>query len=91
MGIENDGLLDVVVICFCLSFYCGVVIFCGMNLYLGDYDFFYMVVSVIDEVICNVVVVGVDLDWIVIFDNFCWGYIDCFEIFGCFVCFVFVC
>ncbi|MEQ1826769.1 MAG: phosphoribosylformylglycinamidine synthase subunit PurL, partial [Pirellula sp.] len=51
----------------------GVVLACGMNPRLGDYDPYHMATSAIDEAVRNAVAVGADPKRIAILDNFCWG------------------
>jgi phosphoribosylformylglycinamidine synthase len=54
----------------------GLVIACGMNPRLGDFDTYHMAASAIDEAVRNAVAVGADPETIAILDNFCWGYTD---------------
>ena len=51
----------------------GLVLSCGMNPRLGDYDPYHMATSAIDEAVRNAVCVGADPKRIAILDNFCWG------------------
>ena len=51
----------------------GLVISCGMNPRLGDYDPYHMATSAIDEAVRNAVAVGADPSRLAILDNFCWG------------------
>ncbi len=51
----------------------GLVLSCGMNPRLGDYDPYHMATSAIDEAVRNAVCVGADPNRIAILDNFCWG------------------
>jgi phosphoribosylformylglycinamidine synthase len=51
----------------------GVVLSCGMNPRLGDFDPFHMATSAIDEAVRNAVAVGADPNRLAVLDNFCWG------------------
>ena len=51
----------------------GLVLSCGMNPRLGDYDPYHMATSAIDEAVRNAVAVGADPNRLAILDNFCWG------------------
>ena len=51
----------------------GLVLSCGMNPRLGDYDPYHMALSAIDEAVRNAVAVGADPNRLAILDNFCWG------------------
>jgi len=73
VGVKNDGPSDAAVVRPVLTSPRGVVISCGMNPHLGDYDPYWMAVSAIDEAMRNCVAVGADPSRIAILDNFCWG------------------
>ena len=51
----------------------GLVLACGMNPRLGDYDPYHMATSAIDEAVRNAVAVGANPSRLAILDNFCWG------------------
>jgi len=51
----------------------GIVLSCGMNPRLGDYDPYLMAASAIDEAVRNAIAVGADPKRLAILDNFCWG------------------
>jgi len=51
----------------------GIVLSCGMNPRLGDYDPYHMATSAIDEAVRNAVAVGANPNRLAILDNFCWG------------------
>ncbi|HUP82074.1 MAG TPA: phosphoribosylformylglycinamidine synthase subunit PurS, partial [Pirellula sp.] len=51
----------------------GIVLACGMNPRLGDYDPYHMATSAIDEAVRNAVAVGANPNRLAILDNFCWG------------------
>lgn len=76
VGVMNDGPSDAAVVRPVLGSRRGLVISCGMNPRLGDYDPYHMAASAIDEAIRNCVAVGADPSRIAILDNFCWGYTD---------------
>ena len=76
VGAENDGPSDAAVIRPVLDSRRGLVIACGMNPRLGDFDPYWMAASAIDEAIRNCVAVGADPRRIALLDNFCWGYTD---------------
>ncbi len=73
VGVQNDGPGDAAVVRPRLDSYRALVIACGMNPRLGDFDPYQMAASAIDEAIRNCVAVGADPDRIAILDNFCWG------------------
>ncbi|MEZ6055904.1 MAG: phosphoribosylformylglycinamidine synthase subunit PurL [Planctomycetaceae bacterium] len=73
VGVQNDGPSDAAVVRPILTSPRGVVISCGMNPHLGDFDPYWMAVSAIDEAMRNCVAVGADPNKIAILDNFCWG------------------
>ncbi len=75
VGIDNSGPSDAAVLRPVLSSRRGIVIGCGMNPRLGDFDTYHMAASAIDEAVRNCVAVGADPARIAILDNFCWG--DC--------------
>jgi phosphoribosylformylglycinamidine synthase len=76
VGIHGDGPSDAAVIRPRLESRRGLVISCGMNPRLGDYDPYHMAASAIDEAMRNAVAVGADPNRIAILDNFCWGNTD---------------
>ncbi|MFN5466486.1 MAG: phosphoribosylformylglycinamidine synthase subunit PurL [Pirellulaceae bacterium] len=76
VGIHGDGPSDAAVIRPRLESRRGLVISCGMNPRLGDYDPYHMAASAIDEAMRNAVAVGADPKRIAILDNFCWGNTD---------------
>ena len=73
VGIKSDGPSDAAIVRPDLSINRGLVISCGMNPCLGDYDPYWMAASAIDEAVRNCVAVGADPKKIAILDNFCWG------------------
>jgi phosphoribosylformylglycinamidine synthase len=73
VGIKSDGPSDAAVVRPDLTINRGLVISCGMNPCLGDYDPYWMAASAIDEAMRNCVAVGADPNKIAILDNFCWG------------------
>jgi len=73
VGVTNDGPSDAAVVRPDLLTDRGLVISCGMNPLLGDYDPYWMAASAIDEAVRNCVAVGADPSRIAILDNFCWG------------------
>jgi phosphoribosylformylglycinamidine synthase II len=75
-GAMNDGPSDAAVLRPVLSSRQGIVVACGMNPRLGDFDPYHMAASAIDEAVRNCVAVGADPSRIAILDNFCWGYTD---------------
>lgn len=76
VGAQNDGPSDAAVLRPILSSRKGIVVACGMNPRLGDFDAYWMAASGIDEAVRNCVAVGADPDKIALLDNFCWGRID---------------
>lgn len=76
VGVKNDGPSDAAVVRPVLDSDAGLVISCGMNPRLGDYDPYWMAASAIDEAVRNNVAVGANPERIAILDNFCWGYTD---------------
>jgi len=76
VGVNNDGPSDAAVVRPRLDSRRGLVVACGMNPRLGDFDTYHMASSAIDEAIRNCVAVGADPRQIAILDNFCWGYTD---------------
>ncbi|HEV7279330.1 MAG TPA: phosphoribosylformylglycinamidine synthase subunit PurL [Pirellulaceae bacterium] len=76
VGAHNDGPSDAAVIRPILSSRRGLVVACGMNPRLGDFDAYWMAASGIDEAVRNCVAVGADPNKIALLDNFCWGRID---------------
>ncbi|QDU27135.1 Phosphoribosylformylglycinamidine synthase subunit PurL [Anatilimnocola aggregata] len=75
-GAANDGPSDAAVLRPVLDSRKGIVVSCGMNPRLGDFDPYHMAASAIDEAVRNCVAVGADATRIAILDNFCWGYTD---------------
>ncbi|WP_425617336.1 phosphoribosylformylglycinamidine synthase subunit PurL [Anatilimnocola sp. NA78] len=75
-GATNDGPSDAAVLRPVLGSRQGIVVSCGMNPRLGDFDPYHMAASAIDEAVRNCVAVGADPSRIAILDNFCWGYTD---------------
>lgn len=73
VGVHRDGPSDAAVVRPDLSSKRGLVISCGMNPRLGDYDPYWMAAAAIDEALRNCVAVGADPSRIAILDNFCWG------------------
>jgi phosphoribosylformylglycinamidine synthase subunit PurSL len=73
VGPACDGPSDAAVIRPKLNSRRGLVIACGMNPRLGDWDPYHMATSAIDEALRNAVAVGADPKRIAILDNFCWG------------------
>ena len=51
----------------------GLVLSCGMNPRLGDFDPYHMATAAIDEAVRNAVAVGANPNRLAILDNFCWG------------------
>jgi phosphoribosylformylglycinamidine synthase len=76
VGPQCDGPSDAAVVRPLLDSRRGLVIACGMNPRLGDFDTYHMAASAIDEAVRNAVAVGADPETIAILDNFCWGYTD---------------
>ena len=76
VGVENDGPSDAAVLRPVLASRRGIVVACGMNPRLGDFDTYHMATSAIDEAVRNCVAVGADPTRIAILDNFCWGNTD---------------
>ncbi|HEY1600846.1 MAG TPA: phosphoribosylformylglycinamidine synthase subunit PurL [Pirellulales bacterium] len=75
VGAANDGPSDAAVVRPVLTSRRGIVLSCGMNPRLADFDTYHMAASAIDEAVRNCVAVGADPRRIAILDNFCWG--DC--------------
>ena len=73
VGVNSDGPSDAAVVRPDLKSARGLVVGCGINPHLGDFDPFWMAASAIDEAIRNCVAVGADPARIAILDNFCWG------------------
>ncbi|MEZ6067770.1 MAG: phosphoribosylformylglycinamidine synthase subunit PurL [Planctomycetaceae bacterium] len=73
VGVAGDGPSDAAVVQPDLSSPRGLVISCGMNPRLGDFDPYWMAAAAIDEAVRNCVAVGADPNRIAILDNFCWG------------------
>ncbi len=71
-----DGPSDAAVVRPRLTSNRGLVISCGMNPRLGDFDPYHMATSAIDEAVRNAIAVGADPKRIAILDNFCWGNTD---------------
>jgi phosphoribosylformylglycinamidine synthase len=82
VGPQCDGPSDAAVVKPRLTSQRGLVISCGMNPRLGDYDPYHMATSAIDEAVRNAVAVGADPSRIAILDNFCWGNTDRAETLG---------
>ena len=76
VGKANDGPSDAAVQRPVLDSKRGVVVSCGMNPHLGDFDPYHMAASSIDEAFRNCVAVGGDPSRVGLLDNFCWGYTD---------------
>ena len=76
VGVCNDGPSDAAVLRPVLDSKRGVVVSCGMNPHLGDFDPYHMAASSIDEAFRNCVAVGGDPSRVGLLDNFCWGYTD---------------
>ena len=76
VGAASDGPGDAAVLRPVLDSQRGLVVSCGMNPRLGDFDTYQMAAGAIDEAVRNCVAVGADPDRIAILDNFCWGYTD---------------
>ncbi len=73
VGPSSNGPSDAAIVRPKLSSQRGLVLSCGMNPRLGDYDPYHMATSAIDEAVRNAVAVGADPNRIAILDNFCWG------------------
>jgi phosphoribosylformylglycinamidine synthase II len=73
VGPACDGPSDAAVVRPRLKSQRGLVVACGMNPHLGDYDPYHMAMSAIDEAVRNAVAVGANPSRIAILDNFCWG------------------
>ena len=73
VGPSTNGPSDAAVVRPKLQSKRGLVLSCGMNPRLGDYDPYHMATSAIDEAVRNAVCVGADPKRIAILDNFCWG------------------
>ncbi|MGV2334256.1 MAG UNVERIFIED_CONTAM: hypothetical protein LVR18_09095 [Planctomycetaceae bacterium] len=73
VGVNSDGPSDAAVVRPDLKSARGLVVSCGINPHLGDFDPFWMAASAIDEALRNCVAVGADPSRIAILDNFCWG------------------
>ncbi len=73
VGVANDGPGDAAVLRPLTDSPRGVVVGCGMNPRLGDFDTARMAESAIDEAVRNCVSVGADPARICLLDNFCWG------------------
>lgn len=73
VGVHRDGPSDAAVVRPDLESNRGLVISCGMNPCLGDYDPYWMAAAAIDEALRNCVAVGADPAKIAVLDNFCWG------------------
>lgn len=76
VGAASDGPSDAAVIRPDFQSTRGLVISCGMNPRLGDFDPYWMAASAIDEALRNCIAVGADPNRIAILDNFCWGNTD---------------
>jgi len=76
VGVENDGPSDASVVRPVFSSKKGVAVSCGINSRYGKIDEYWMVASVIDEALRQLVAVGTDIDKIALLDNFCWGNTD---------------
>jgi phosphoribosylformylglycinamidine synthase len=76
VGPKCDGPSDAAVVRPRLTSMKGIVLSCGMNPRMGDYDPYAMATSAIDEAVRNAIAVGADPKRIAILDNFCWGNTD---------------
>ena len=76
VGPMCDGPSDAAVVRPRLTSMKGLVLSCGMNPRMGDYDPYAMATSAIDEAVRNAIAVGADPKRIAILDNFCWGNTD---------------
>jgi phosphoribosylformylglycinamidine synthase len=73
VGPSNNGPSDAAVVRPKLCSNRGIVLACGMNPRLGDYDPYDMAMSAMDEAVRNAIAVGADPKRIAVLDNFCWG------------------
>ena len=73
VGPSSNGPSDAAIVRPKLNSNRGLVLSCGMNPRLGDYDPYHMATSAIDEAVRNAVAVGADPNRLAILDNFCWG------------------
>jgi phosphoribosylformylglycinamidine synthase subunit PurSL len=73
VGPSCNGPSDAAIIRPKLSSQRGLVLSCGMNPRLGDFDPYHMATSAIDEAVRNAVSVGANPNRLAILDNFCWG------------------
>ena len=73
VGPSSNGPSDAAIIRPKLNSNRGLVLSCGMNPRLGDYDPYHMATSAIDEAVRNAVAVGANPSRLAILDNFCWG------------------
>ncbi len=73
VGPSSNGPSDAAIIRPKLNSHRGLVLSCGMNPRLGDYDPYHMATSAIDEAVRNAIAVGADPSRLAILDNFCWG------------------
>jgi phosphoribosylformylglycinamidine (FGAM) synthase-like enzyme len=85
VGVCNDGPSDAAVVRPVLGSQRGIVVACGMNPKLGNYDPYWMAAAAIDEAVRNCVAVGADPRRIALLDNFCWGRTDKPETLGALV------
>jgi len=73
VGVTQDGPGDASVVRPVLGSYRAVVISCGLNPALGEYDPYQSALHAVDEALRNCVAVGGILDKTALLDNFCWG------------------
>ncbi|MHC4562360.1 MAG: phosphoribosylformylglycinamidine synthase subunit PurL [Planctomycetota bacterium] len=73
VGVDEDGPGDSAVVRPVLTSRKGVVIACGLNPALGDYDPYQSALHAIDEALRNMIAVGGNLSRTALLDNFCWG------------------
>ncbi len=73
VGVDEDAPGDAAVVRPVLSSNKAVVISCGMNPKLGEFDSYQMALHSVDEAIRNAIAVGGNMDQLALLDNFCLG------------------
>ncbi len=73
VGVTEDGPGDAAVVRPVLDSDKAVVISCGLNPALGEYDPYQSALHAIDEALRNCIAVGGNIDRTALLDNFCWG------------------
>jgi len=73
VGVTEDGPGDAAVVRPVLDSARAVVISCGLNPALGEYDPYQSALHAVDEALRNCLAVGGDIERTALLDNFCWG------------------